>query len=73
MKVYEFMGVNKTMVLGFPGALRPLPKASSDLRRQAISQLTGKHHNLPPVVAFMRHEIAQNVTNVEGKVAPHIR
>ena len=69
----ELLGVNKTIVLNFPGTLRPLPKATCDLRRQAIPQLAGKHHNLSPVMTFVRDEIAQNVTHVEGKVAPHIR
>ena len=68
----ELLGVAKTIVLDFPGTLRPLPKATRDFRRQLMPQLAGKHHDLSSVMTFVRDEIAQNVTNIEGKVAPHI-
>jgi hypothetical protein len=35
--------------------------------------LAAKHHNLAAVMTFVRDEISQNVTNVEQKVAPHLR
>jgi hypothetical protein len=73
----ELLGVHKTIhktiVLDFPGTLGPLPKATCDLHRQVMPQLAGHHHNLSPVMTFVRDEIAQNVTDVEGKVAPYIR
>src|ERR1700678_1891051 len=31
-----------------------------------------KHHYLPPVMAFVSDEIAEDVPNVEPKVAPHV-
>src|SRR5215467_4863311 len=49
-----------------------MPNAAGDFCRQAMSQLAGKHHNLSAVMAFMRDEVAKNVTNVERKVAPYI-
>jgi hypothetical protein len=66
------LGVNEAIVLDFPSTLRPLPKATSDLQWKAMSQLAGEHHNLSPMMAFVRDEIAENVPNVEGKVAPYI-
>ena len=49
-----------------------MPNAASDLCRQTISQLAGKHHNLSAVMAFVRNEVAKNMPNVERKVAPYI-
>ena len=68
----DLLGVNTTIVLDFPGTLRPVPKATRDLRRQPTPQLAGKHHNLSPVMAFVRDEITEQVPHVEGKIAPHI-
>jgi len=38
-----------------------------------MAHLAGKHHDLSPVMAFVGNEVAENVADVEGKVAPHIR
>jgi hypothetical protein len=64
--------INKAIFLDFARTLRPLPKAAGDLHRQAMSQLAGQHHNLSSVMAFVRDEIAENVPNIKGKVAPNI-
>jgi hypothetical protein len=39
------------------GALRPLPKTTSNLSGQTIAQLASEHDNLPAMMTFMRDEI----------------
>ena len=38
-----------------------------------MPQLAGEQHDLSAVMAFMRDEIGQNVADVQGEVAPHVR
>ena len=46
--------------------------AAGDLWRQAMSQLTGDHHDLSAVMAFMRDEVAEDMTDIEREISPHI-
>jgi len=57
-------------------ALRPLPQAIGDLPRQPVAQLASHHHDLPPVVTFMRHVVGQEVRDVgrrESRQAAAVR
>jgi hypothetical protein len=37
-----------------------------------VAQLARGHHDLPPVVTLVRHEIREDMRHVERKVAPGV-
>ncbi len=51
---------------------RPLPQAVPGLPRQPMTELTGQHQELAPMMRFVGDEIREHVTDIEGQVAPDI-
>lgn len=50
-----------------------MPKTTRNLNGQTMTQLAGKHDNLPAVMAFMRDEISQDMPHVKWKITPGVR
>ena len=49
-----------------------MPQAASDFDRQAMSHLPGEHDDLSAMMAFVGDKIAEDVSDIEGKVSPYI-
>ena len=50
----------------------PLPESAGNLDRQTMTELAGKHYDLPAMMAFMRDEVGQDMRNVQRQVAPDV-